>query len=514
MVFGAIIVSAVFFFFHSRFANASNAAIEDPPASKVSQAPADLHLAREIDRIIGESDAVKARWGVFVMSMSDGRVLYSHDGENLFTPASNMKIFTTAAALDLLGPEYRWRTSAYADAQIDGRGEVNNLVLYGRGAPDLDSKEKGSLPALADQLYQRGLRHVRGNIIGDANYFRGDLYGSGWQWNDLQWYFGAEPSALSIDENTVEVTIAPATKVGSSADVLITPNDNYLRLTNNTKTGDHDAPTSVGIIRDLSGNDLRVWGEFPTRGRAFSAFLSIHDPALRAATLLKQALIARGITVDGKPQSRDARTAENEKFDPQKAIELAYVESKTLGDAVRKTNKESNNLYAELILRTLGKERGTYAPDADPRKNRTRGDDQAGAAVLKMWLQRHGIPTNSLAVHDGSGLSRLNLVTAESAARLLVAISKTGASAVFRDSLPIAGRDGTLGGRMTSEAGRVLAKTGTLTYAHSLSGYALTKNGEVLAFSILCNDAAGQSHPIRTIDAIARLLAAYDAATP
>jgi D-alanyl-D-alanine carboxypeptidase/D-alanyl-D-alanine-endopeptidase (penicillin-binding protein 4) len=324
----------------------------------------------------------------------------------------------------------------------------------------------------------------------------------------LQWYFGAQPSALSIDENSVEVTIAPATKAGSSAAVAITPNDNYFRLTNSTKTGDSDAPTTIGIIRDLSSNDLRVWGEFPTRGRAFSAFLSVHDPARRAATQFKQALMARGIQVDGEPRSRNARVPENEKFDPQRAIELGYLESKSLAEIVRKTNKESNNLYAELILRTLGKERGASAPDPDPRKTRTRGDDQAGIAVLKSWLRAHEVSANSLAVHDGSGLSRLNLVTPESAARLLIAMAKSGSSSVFRDSLPISGRDGTLSGRLVSEAGRIVAKTGTLTYDHSLSGYVMTEGGDVLAFSILCNDAAGQSHPVRTIDAIAKLLAA------
>src|SRR6185503_18937404 len=136
MAFGAILVSALSFLSYSRFANAArNAAPADPPAISISQAPADLSLAREIDRAIAESDAGRTRWGVFVISVNDGRVLYSHNGENLFTPASNMKIFTTAVALDLLGPDYRWRTSAYAQAQLDGSGAIEgDLILYGRGA--------------------------------------------------------------------------------------------------------------------------------------------------------------------------------------------------------------------------------------------------------------------------------------------------------------------------------------------------------------------------------------------
>jgi serine-type D-Ala-D-Ala carboxypeptidase/endopeptidase (penicillin-binding protein 4) len=515
LVIGAVILVIASFFLYSRLAKAAKEPfVEAQPTSiSISNIPADIALARELDRTIDESASAQARWGVFVMSMNDGRVIYSRNGDKLFTPASNMKIFTTAVALDLLGPNHRWRTSVYAPTPWNDSGVIEgDLTLYGRGAPDLDSRNKDSLPALADQLYQRGLRHLRGNIIGDQSYFRGNLYGEGWQWNDLQWYFGAEPSALSIDENTIEVTITPANKPGGAADVVITPNDNYVRLTNSTKTADGDTPTTIGILRDLSSNDLRVWGEFPTRGRSFSAFLSIYNPARRAATLFKQALIARGIQVDGEPQDRDARVADDKKFDLQKAIEIASVESKSLGEIVRQTNKESNNLYAELILRTLGKEQGASAPDPDPRRNRTRGDDAAGIAVIQSWLNSHGIPAKALALHDGSGLSRLDLVTPESAARLLVVISKSPSSSDFRDSLPIAGRDGTLNGRLVSASGRILAKTGTLTYDHSLSGYALTAGGEVLAFSIMCNDAAGQTRPVATIDALAKLLAAYGTA--
>lgn len=495
------------------------AAAKDPPVAgtsgqtsiAVSTAPADVVLAREIDRVIDESDAALARWGVFVMSLHDGRVIHSRNGDRLFTPASNMKIFTTAVALDLLGSDYRWRTSVYGQ-QAESNGTLDgDLVLYGRGAPDLDSKR--GLQALADQIYQRGVRHVRGNIVGDESYFRGELYGSGWQWNDLQWYFGAAPSALSVDENSFEVTIAPADKSGSSATVAVSPNDNYVQLTNSTKTGERDAPTTIGIIRELSSNHLRVWGEFPVRGRSFSAFLSIHDPALRAATLFRQTLIARGIRVEGEARSRDARVPETERYDPQKAVELATVDSQTLGAIVRKTNKESNNLYAELILRTLGKERGHTAPDPNPRKNRTRGDDAAGAAVIKWWLNSHGASTSALAIHDGSGLSRLDLVTPESAVRLLLAIAKLPAAGTFRDSLPIAGRDGTLRGRLLPESSRIVAKTGYLTYAQSLSGYALTASGDSLVFSIMCNDGTGPGHPVRTIDQIAKLLAAQNPIT-
>jgi D-alanyl-D-alanine carboxypeptidase/D-alanyl-D-alanine-endopeptidase (penicillin-binding protein 4) len=493
----------------SRNENKSSTRPAKPLAStdRVARLPEYAAFDLEIDRLIDESDLTQARWGIFVMSMKDGRVLYSRNAEELFTPASNMKIYTTAAALDLLGTEYRWRTSVYADRQPDAGGVIDgDLTLFGRGAPDLGSYRKNGLPSLADQLYQRGVRRVSGNIIGDQSYFRGELFGLGWQWNDLQWYFGAEPSALTIDENSVELKIAPANKVDGTATLTLNHETNYLHLKNNTMTVARDAATTIGINRGLSDNELRVWGDFPIGGRPFTAYLSVPNPALWAATLFKEALIARGIKVGGEARSRDFRVAESEKFDPEKAFEIAQETSGTLAEIVRRTNKESNNLYAELILRTLGKERSASAPDPDPRKNRERGDDEAGTAVVKSWLDHSGIPSEALAIRDGSGLSRLDLVTPETTARLLVAIARTNSAAAFRDSLPIAGRDGTLGPRLSRETGRVFAKTGSLTYIHSLSGYATTQGNEVLAFSIFCNDATGHGNPVRVIDQIVELL--------
>jgi D-alanyl-D-alanine carboxypeptidase/D-alanyl-D-alanine-endopeptidase (penicillin-binding protein 4) len=488
-------------------AAATPAPVKPSSPETLSKKPADTTMAREIDRAIDASDLTRARWGVFVTSMKDGRVLYSRNGDKLFTPASNMKIYTTAVALDLLGADYHWRTSVYADKQIAAGVIDGNLTLYGRGAPDLDSYRKNGLASLADQLYQRGVRQVRGNIIGDDSYFRGELYGLGWQWNDLQWYFGAEPSALTINENSIDLTIAPANKVGVNATLTLNRGSNYLHLTNHTTTAERDATTTIGINRGLSDNELLVWGDFPIGGRPFGAALSVPRPALWAAILFKEALIARGIKVEGEARSRDFRVAASDKFDPQKAFELAQENSAALSEIVRHTNKESDNLYAELILRTLGKERGASAADSDARKNRERGDDEAGLAVIRSWLNRIGVPTDDLAIRDGSGLSRLDLVTPEATARLLVAIARTNSSSAFRDSLPIAGRDGTLAGRLRREAGRIFAKTGTLTYDHSLSGYAVTPQNETLAFSIFCNDATGQGNPVRIIDEIASLIA-------
>jgi D-alanyl-D-alanine carboxypeptidase/D-alanyl-D-alanine-endopeptidase (penicillin-binding protein 4) len=519
----AIILATFLVFFHQP----NSLAREDKQTAKPAPAPISQpggspspnnpELAREIDRILNQTELKPARFGVFVMSPKDGVVLYSHNSDQLFTPASNMKVYTTSVALDLLGSDYRWRTSVYANKRPDAQGSIDgDVTLFGRGSPDLVSKAKGDAPSLAklaDQLYQAGVREVRGNIVGDNSYFRGELFGIGWQWNDLQWYFGAEPSALSIDENSVEVTIAPATKQGSNASVVINPNSSPLHLVNETKTGERGDTTSIGILRDLSGNDLRVWGDFPVNGRAFSAFLSVHDPAMWAATLFKQALTARGIRVTGDARTRDFRNVDPEKFDPQKAFELAQENSAPLSEIVRHTNKESDNLFAELILRTIGKERGAAAPDPDPRKNRERGDDEAGTAVVRSWLESKGINTKGLSIRDGSGLSRLDLITPETTGRLLAAMANAGSATAFHDSLPIAGRDGTLNSRLKNLTGRIFAKTGTLTYTHSLSGYATTSTNETLIFSIMCNEATDRN-AVRIIDEIAAAIADFHPGAP
>jgi D-alanyl-D-alanine carboxypeptidase/D-alanyl-D-alanine-endopeptidase (penicillin-binding protein 4) len=476
-----------------------------------SKAVGPNELAQQIDNAIDSSEFAYARWGVCVISLANGAVVYQRDADKLFTPASNMKIYTTGVALDLLGADYRWRTSVYANAQPDSDGQVHgDLILYGRGAPDLVANSNDgnsrSLAGLADQLYQKGIRRVDGNIIGDESYFRGDPLGDGWQWTDLQWYFGAEASALSINGNEVDVNVLPPEKVSGQPAVRVSNARANFVVQNRMGVADKERRPTVGLHRGLSDNNLEVWGEFTPASKGFGARLSVHNPALWAARLFVDALKARGIAVAGEAQSRNARAPQNMRFDPAKASELAFVISQPLSEIAKKTNKESVNLNAELILRTLGRERGDMTAGPEP-AGRERGDDETGLAVVRVWLARAAVPTLHIALHDGSGLSRLDLVTPESSARLLAAVSKTGAAGVFKSSLPIAGRDGTLAGRLKNLSDRVWAKTGSLTYDNSLSGYLVTARGELLAFSIMCNDQTGGNASTRLIDQIVGLIA-------
>ena len=467
-------------------------------------------LAKRITSAIDQSEFASARWGISVVSMSKDTTLFQRDADKLFTPASNMKIYTTGVALDLLGADYRWRTSVYAKDPPEVGGTIRgDITLYGRGAPDLvlrsQDANRPSLAKLADDLYGRGIRRVDGNVIGDESYFRGDSLGDGWQWTDMQWYFGAEASALSVNENQIDLNLVPSNKTEEPPIARTSDAESYVSVENRMVIGKKGARTTIGLHRGLSDNNVEVWGEFAPGSKGFGARLSVHNPALWAAKMFLDQLKKRGIAVVGQAQARDSRHPPIQRFDPSQAVELAVVTSQPLSEIAKRTNKESNNLYAELILRTLGGE----MLGLQEQIGRERGDDEAGLALIRLWLTRAGISTERIALHDGSGLSRLNLVTPDSTVKLLLSLSKISSAQIFRDTLPIAGLDGTPGGRLKSLSNRVSAKTGSLTYSHSLSGYLTTVKGEPLAFSILCNDQTGRGNATRLIDQIITILAAF-----
>jgi D-alanyl-D-alanine carboxypeptidase/D-alanyl-D-alanine-endopeptidase (penicillin-binding protein 4) len=486
-----------------------NAPSPSIPSPVVAPQQTDPQLAKKLDDLLKQPEFATARWGIAVLALDSGKVIYQHNGDSLFTPASNMKLYTTAVALDLLGADYRWRTSIYSASDPDQNGTINgDLVLYGRGAPDLFATNRrdntNSLEELVKQLQQRGVKQIRGDVIGDESFFRGDPIGQGWQWNDLQWYFGAEASALTINGNSIDISVTTATKPGDQPVITVNDRDNYLQVTNEMKTVEHNSKLKIGIYKGITDNDVRVWGEFPIGARGYGVNLSVHRPSFWAARLLMGALKAHGITVTGSARWRDSKTPD--RFDPEGKRELAFVTGESLGEVARTTNKLSVNLYAELILRTLGRERRAALAEPDP-LGREFGDDEVACNLMRQWLTQNGIDANSLALHDGSGLSRLNLVTPITTTRLLATISKKPSGRIFHDSLPVAGKDGTLGGRLVAISERVQAKTGTLTYDSSLSGYLTDSADKTLAFSVFCNEFTRSSNPNHLIDMLVTTIA-------
>lgn len=454
----------------------------------------DVAMCREINETIEKSRFANARWGVIAVSLRDGRVLCERDGRKLFNPASIQKTLTGIVGLDKLGADYRWKTGIYGQNSIDSNGTLNgDLIIYGEGAPDFGST---ALDTLIAQLEAKGLKQVTGNIVGDSSYFRGDTIGDGWTWNELQWYYGAEASALSFNDNQAFVNVENGEGRATT---------DYLQVTVGKPTPIGGAENSAdetakyeagGIKRGLDNNNFYVWGNV----KNFGARVSVHNPAQLVAKNLKEILEKKGITVKGEATSRDWKSADA--LDVSKVEKLAEIESQPLAEVVKRMNKHSVNLYAELILRTIGKKFSGEVPQNIQLPQNVRGDDIAGAAIIKKWLLEHKIAADDVQISDGSGLSRLDFVTPESFARAFIYAAQSKYAEAFTDSLPISATDGTLGGRLAKAKGKVLAKTGTIMYVNSLAGYAQRKDGEIITFAVITNNDTYKTASVGTIDAV------------
>ncbi len=465
----------------------SNPNIDLSKPLEASQRPEDLALARRIDELIEKSEFANARWGVFVVSLNDGRIVCAREARKLFIPASIEKVVTSVVALDKLGPDFRWKTEAMGAKRIDAGTLAGDLVLYGAGEPDFDQT---ALDKLADVLRKQGLNRITGNIIGDDSYFTGDPIGEGWSWGELQWYYGAPASALTFNLNQVTVSV-------ENGEAKLSPETDHVRITNRIGRPVPGEPESIGLKRGLGDNQIYLYGE----GNDLRAKVAVENPALWAAKNLKSALEKRGVRIEGKPRSVDWMSSP--KADPADLIKLASAESAPLRDIIRKMNKDSVNLYAELILRTLGKKFGETAPDVNPHAAKVRGDDSAGTSVIKKWLRDNGISADEVEIRDGSGLSRLDYVTPEVFGRVLIFAAQCQFAETFKNSLPIAGMDGTLRGRLANVRGKILAKTGSITYVNSLAGYAKNLRDEPFAFVLIVNNATRKSDTSNLIDQIA-----------
>ena len=455
---------------------------------EISRQPKDAALCGKINRTIEQSDLANARWGVIAVGLKDGRIVCGRDERKLFNPASIQKVLTAIVALDKLGADFRWRTSVYATTAIENGILTGDLTIYGRGAADFDGD---SLESLVAQLQAKGLKQIKGNVVGDESYFTGDGFGDGWTWNDLQWYYGAEASALTYKQNEADVYMRDGAPVASS---------DYLQIQNDLQPRQPDKIEGYGIKRGLGDNQIYIWGS----GDKASGRMAVHNPTLWTAKTFKEALEKRGITIEGAAQSVDWKS--KNKLIVESAVELAAVESVTLAEIVQRMNKRSVNVYAELLLRTLGKWFGESAPDEIRQMQEVRGDNAAGAAVIKKFLRENRVAAEEIQIHDGSGLSRLDFVTPEAFARALIYAAQSKFSDVLINSLPIAATDGTLGGRLGKAKGKIYAKTGSITFVSSLAGYARTPDDEILAFAVISNNVTKKSGGANVVDAIAASL--------
>jgi len=426
-----------------------------------------------------------------VMSLSSGRVLYEHNQNQLFVPASNTKLFTTALALLRLGPQYRFTTLIVADRAIDANGTLfGDLILVGGGDPTLSGREypyryrpnappEYSFRAIEDfasQLTGRGLKRIDGDIVGDDRRYVWSPYPGGWSFGDVPWEYGAPVSALVLNDNSFALTLRPGNRVGEVARISLTPAFEYFRFDNRVRTiaaGDR----KVEIERAPGARQLHLTGSIPVDDPGFTQLLAVDDPALYAASVLRDALIRRGVSIHGQPIARHRFAGDgDETVKPR--VTLAERSSPPLAEILQVVDKVSQNLHAEIMLREVAQ------------SIRHPGSNEAGLTELRNFLNDVGVAKDDYRFVDGSGLSRNTLVTPSAIVKLLAYMYKSDLRELWTGLLPIAGVDGTLAKRFPDhpEARAIHAKTGTLSHVRANSGYLNAPSLGPLAFSVLINN--------------------------
>lgn len=468
-----------------------------PPATQAATHSGSL--ARQIDAILYASPAGRGFWGIEVVRLSDGEILYARNTQHLFQPASNMKMFTASAALSTLGPDFVFRTTVESSTAPDPQGRVPDLVLVGRGDPNLGSRvvpyqhnSPARLPAdldfeqLADQLVAKGVREVTGNLYADDTYYVHQPYGTDWAVDDLYWEYGAPITALAFNDNSLKLEIRPAAFAGPRAQILAQPGGGYYTVVNGVTTTAAGTPARIEINRPPGSMELDVWGHIPLGSKGVDEGISIQNPPLFIGDMFRKLLEQRGVKVDGQVVVREVSPAQaaSQAQSPQPAqrVVLAEHDSLPLSQDVKVTLKVSQNLHAEMLLRTLS------------RVLNHQGTLKDGLDILNGFTQKIGIAPEAVQFAGGSGLSRETLVTPDAVMKLLKSNAREPWFQAFYDALPIAGVDGTLADRFhnTPLQGRIHAKTGSLEHVNALSGYMNLPGRRRLAFVII-----GNHHPLR-----------------
>ncbi|WP_139488634.1 D-alanyl-D-alanine carboxypeptidase/D-alanyl-D-alanine endopeptidase [Brevibacillus dissolubilis] len=449
------------------------------PAGYKPVADKTYELSKLLDPIIDQAQMKGVTTGVIVKSLdraANENVLYERDADRLLTPASNLKLLTSATALQKLGKDYRYPTEIYLSQKVTSAGVLNgDVIVKGYGDPSLHTEdslkvqEGISVEEIAAVLKENGIKRMNGNLIMDDTYFDNQRLGLGWAWDDESYYYNALIGALSINRGTVMIDYAPAAQAGEPVKVELFPKTSYVQVINESKTVGADEENTFAIERERGKNIIHIKGNLPIDASADYERVPVEEPAYYTGTVLKEKMQAAGIQVSPKSTVKLGTAKAN-------AIKLTTLESEPLSDIVTYLNKKSDNFYAEMLLKKLG---------AAPGKP---GSADAGAAAVQTWLQSLGVST-SFDMIDGSGLTRYNLISPRHINSVLEVMTKQSNFETYYSSLPIAGVDGTLSSRMkdTAAAGNVHAKTGTLTGVSSLSGYVTTKDGEKLVFSIMMN---------------------------
>lgn len=453
----------------------------------------------QVNQIINYPAFNPATMGIHVEEYGTNKILYSLNPHKLLIPASNMKLFTTASALAMLGPQYTYQTSLHTDGIVRNDTLLGNLYIRGSGDPTISGRHNNGKPLeifyrWSDIIKSKGIAVIEGSIIGDDNCFDDIELGYSWGWDDLSYYYAAKINGLSFNDNCVDIFIMPADSIAGKARIVAEPVPNYLSISNELVTVSADSQNYIDFYRIPGSNEVRIFGTVKLDADTLKDWITIANPTHYFLKAFQHVLDEDGITV------RDISDIDNtplQKPSYDRMDTLAVHQSVPMAEIIRTVNKVSQNFYAEQLQKTLGIEQ------------KKEGSTQAGIAAEKDWLAQIGINPEDIFIVDGSGLSRHNMVTAFQVVQVLKAMRQHSDYQIFFDSLPIGGVDGTLKSRLkgSNAQGHVHAKTGYVGHVRALSGYVITKNGREYLFSILVNHYPVPTRMINQMqDAIVTLL--------
>jgi D-alanyl-D-alanine carboxypeptidase/D-alanyl-D-alanine-endopeptidase (penicillin-binding protein 4) len=472
--------------------------VADSP-SHATSAPARTALAQRIDAVLARSALSRVTWGIEVRDAADGTVLYARNAARPMVPASNLKLIVTAAAAHHLDPDYRFRTSLYAAGPVVDGVLQGDLVLYGRGDPMISDRyfptKTAVFESMADSLRARGIRRVTGGVVADESWWDGEHVREDWDPADRLWWYAAPVSALGFNDNSIDFRILPGTSAGAPARITAEPASGAYRLQNATRTVARGGARTLDFERGTGPGAVRAVGQIPLGAAADVEYFAVDDAARWTGTVFRETLERAGIDV-----ARDEVRVVSDPAASISASATALVEwrSPPLAQAIGPVLLKSQNLFAETLVKTLGRE------------VRGRGSWEAGLGVEREFLTGVvGVDPAEFVLRDGSGLSDRNRVSPRALAQVLAYVRRTPAQDVVRRQLPVSGAaEGSLRERLTDLRGRVAAKTGYIGGVNSLSGYLTMPDGRELIFVVIGNGEASQADRIRAIDDVVRAVAA------
>lgn len=452
-------------------------------------------LNREIAHVLATVPQARTQTGVCIVDLRDGSTVFQRGADEPLVPASTMKLFAMSAALDHLGPDFHFETVLATDG--------TNLIVIGDGDPALGDERlararEESITAVfdrwADALAARGYTAIAGDLVIDESVFDDERVHPTWEPSDLGKWYAAPVGGLNFNDNCVDITVHPGTSPGAPTRIAVQPPNSLVQIVNRCKTGDgtpilHHPPGTFEYR--ISGRCGKVW---PFGSVAFP------DPGLLFADSMRTVFASRGVALHGSIHRARVR---NERGAIPESLNVLATHRTPIGDVLQRAGKNSQNLFAECLLKRVGFERARRLGQSHPQ-----GSFALGAAAVETMVAEAGINTANLRVVDGSGLSRENAASPRHLAELLAWAHRQPWGSDLHDSLAVAGVDGSLRRRIKDRPERIHAKTGTMTGVRALAGYVDDGRRPRYAFAILFNGYKGPSTPYKKIqDRICRILA-------